>query len=161
MRARHNLVGRPTQLLPIFNLSLSIPTYKYNRHAWQDNLLIIFFTSLCRSKPDSNLDWMPPAWQWKSILFRPPAEQSFTNEDAQSSWTGRWICLKPTLLFLLILTPYCSFGSSYTSAKTFHKYLFTKSDKDGHADDNVGSERRGSINDLQFPALRATSSSLS
>ena len=46
-------------------------------------------------------------------------------------------------------------------SEDFTQISFTKSDKDGHADDNVGSERRGSINDLQFPALRATSSSLS
>ena len=44
-------------------------------------------------------------------------------------------------------------------SEDFSQMSFTKSDEDGHADDNVGSERRGSINNLQFPALRAPSSS--
>ena len=152
----HAPVVRPTQLilfsLDWFDISLcqsqhmlymcQQSTYTYNKdgHAWQGYLLI---TTRLKLDTDWNLgcalDRIPPASQWKSILFRPPAEQSFTNEDAQSCWTGQhWIWSKPKLLFLRTLGVACFYTllDCYISVKTFHKYL--KRMVNGDADNNVG-----------------------
>ena len=119
-------------------------TYTYNKHghAWQGNLLI---TTSLKLDTDWNLgcalDRIPPASQWKSILFRPPAEQSFTNEDAQSCWTGRpALDLVEAKTLVSAHTWSCLFlhstGLLYLSVKTFHKYLMRMVNSD--ADNNVG-----------------------
>ena len=89
--------------------SVSIPSEA--RYAWQDNLQITFSTSKQVWHSCGRLCSESPFYS---------AEQSFTNEEAQSCccWTDQhWTC---SLLLAHTCTPRSYFGSRYISVKTFH-----------------------------------------
>ena len=127
--------------------SVSIPSEA--RYAWQDNLRITFSTSKQVWHSCGRLCSESPFYS---------AEQSFTNEEAQSCccWTDQhWTSLffLPTLAHPV--TPKLLWVQIYLGEDV---PLYLMRMVNGHADNNVGSER---IKDLQFRSNLPASSSLS